>query len=164
VTNEQHNKFIAYSFLGYSAFQLAMLALMVAMFSMVFFIPVEPGDPGPPTAFFGIMIAFVSVFYLAFTAPAIVAAYALLKKKSWARMASIVAGVTSVMNVPFGTAACVYAFWFFLGENWKSVYTENDRTGSEPYQIARGDESRFDGSYETTERERFRAYEPPDWR
>lgn len=164
MTNEQHNKFIAYSFLGYSAFQLAMLALMVAMFSMVFFIPIEPGDPAPPRAFFGVMIAFVSVFYLAFTVPAIVASYALLKKKSWARMASIVAGVTSVMNVPFGTAACVYAFWFFLGENWKTVYADGHGSHEAQYQIPRGEESRFDGTYESSERERFRAYEPPDWR
>jgi len=51
-----------------------------------------------------------------------VAAWALLKKKPWARVAGIVGAVVSAMSVPFGTAACVYALWFFLGEHWKEVY------------------------------------------
>ena len=105
------------------------------------------------------MIGILVVFQSVFTGPAVVAAYALLKRKPWARIASIIAGVVSAMSVPFGTAACVYALWFFFSENWKSVY-EGKR---DPNLIARGDESRFEGSY-SNEGERFSAYERPDWR
>ena len=165
MTNEQHNKYIAFTFLGHAGFQLLMLLFMVAIFSTVIFLPPEPGRPAPPTGIFAVMIAFVSIFYLAFTIPSLVAAYGLLKRKSWARIAAIIAGAVSSMNVPIGTAACVYALWFFLGDNWKSVYPEKaGEVNGDPKQIASGQDSRFSGTYETADRERFRTYEPPDWR
>jgi len=70
------------------------------------------------------------------------------------------------MNVPIGTAACVYAFWFFMGENWKSVYQpEFAFKPSEPKTIARGDESRWTGYYTDEKGEvRYQPVEPPDWR
>lgn len=64
------------------------------------------------------------LFQAMFAVPAFVAAFALFKKRPWARTASIVAAALAAMNVPVGTLACVYAFWFFLGENWKNVYQQ----------------------------------------
>ncbi|MFN0278623.1 MAG: hypothetical protein ACKVRN_08475 [Pyrinomonadaceae bacterium] len=165
MTNEQHNKYIAYTFLGHAGFQLLMLLFMAAIFSFMLFIPEEPGAK-LPGGFFAIMIAFFSVFYLAFTLPSVVAAYALLKRKPWARIASIVAGVVSAMNVPIGTAACVYALWFFLGDNWKEVYPDNLAQSVENRrQISYGAESQ-QAAYEAEQRQEKAAnrYEPPDWR
>lgn len=156
MTDEQHNKYIAYAFLGYAGFQLLMTLFIVAIWSIVFF---APGNPGFPTGMIVIMMAILLTFQSVFTAPSIVAAYALLKRKPWARMASIIAGIVSAMSVPFGTAACVYALWFFFSENWKTVYEEK----RDPNLIARGDEAKFEGTY-SSESERFSAYQPPDWR
>lgn len=155
MTDEQHNKYIAYAFLGYAGFQILMTLFIVAVWSLVLFAPDSPFPSGVFAAMIGIMVIFQSVF----TAPAIVAAYALLKRKPWARMASIIAGIVSAMSVPFGTAACVYALWFFFSDNWKTVYQE----GRDPNLIARGDEAKFEGTY-SSESERFSAYQPPDWR
>lgn len=133
---------------------------------MVLFIPPEPGKPEPPREFFGIMIAFMTFFQLAFTVPSIVAAYALLKRKSWARLASIIGGVVAAMSVPFGTAACVYSLWFFLGDNWKEIYPEkSEQFRSDRPQLAYGVESQR-AAYRTedSDREKVRTYEPPDWR
>lgn len=167
MTNEQHNTYLAYAFLGHAAFQLMMLLFMAVMFSFIFFIPVDPGKPEPPREIFGIMIVVMTFFQLAFTTPSIVAAYALLKRKSWARLASIIGAVVAAMSVPFGTAACVYALWFFLGDNWKSIYPDqNDDIARERPQIAYGVESQR-AAYEADDRreeERVRTYEPPDWR
>lgn len=166
MTNEQHNKYIAYAFLGHAAFQLLMLLFMVAMFSMIFFLPVEPGKPEPPKEFFGIMIGFMSILQLAFTTPSLIAAYALLKRKSWARMAGIIGGVVAAMSVPFGTAACVYSLWFFLGDNWKELYPESSgQTRSASPQLAYGVESQR-AAYRTEDQdwERVQRHEPPDWR
>src|SRR5688572_23918569 len=68
MTNEQHNKYIAYSFFGYVGFQLFWLLVMGLFFAFFFrSIPSNPGDPGPPFAFFGIFFVFMFVFQLLFT-------------------------------------------------------------------------------------------------
>jgi len=167
MTSEEHNRYISWVFLAHAGFQILMMVLMLAIFSMFFFI--EPGRPGgpppPPKALFGVLMAFMSVIYLVFTLPSLIAAYALRKKKSWARMASIVAGVMSAMHVPIGTAACVYSLWFFLGENWKEIYPVN--AASTPrQQLPEFDPAKWQGGFETDEQGRavFQHAEPPDWR
>jgi hypothetical protein len=162
VTNEQHNKYIAYSFFAHAGFQLLMLLLMFLFFTMFLYLP---GGPGPPFAFVGLMMTFFSVFYLIFMLPSAIAGYALLKKKGWARTASIIAAVVDAMNVPIGTAAAIYALWFFFGENWKEVYgVEMNDTRSDRKQLAYGYESQR-AAYEEEEREKqFHTYDPPDWR
>jgi hypothetical protein len=69
------------------------------------------------------------------------------------------------MNVPIGTAAAIYALWFFFGENWKEVYgVEMNDTRSDRKQLAYGYESQR-AAYEEEEREKqFHTYDPPDWR
>lgn len=123
MTSEQHNKYLAFSFFTYAGFQAFFLLLMLAWFYFIFdAIPTRPGDPAPPMAFFGFFFAFMTIFQLIFTIPAVVAGWAVLKRKKWARIASIVGAVMSAMSVPIGTGVCVYALWFFLGDKWKEVY------------------------------------------
>lgn len=159
MTNEQHNKYIAFSFIGYGAFQMLMLLFIGAVFFVVFTID-DPNQPPPPKAFFGIFFAIMAVFQLVFTAPSLVAAYALLKRKSWARLASIIAAVMASMSVPIGTAACIYSLWFFLGDQWKSVY-QGEKTDWSQHQIAFGEESNWQP---VKEENAYRYNEPPDWR
>lgn len=166
MTNEQHNKFIAYVFFAHAAFQLLMLVFMAAIFSIVFLIPDEPGKPAPPREIFALMIGVMTIFQMVFIAPSAIAGYALLKRRAWARTASIVGGVIAAMNVPIGTAACVYALWFFFSDNWREIYpSESGSLRDERPQLAFGVESQR-AAYEAEEREPqpFRAYEPPDWR
>src|SRR5690606_39393702 len=79
-------------------------------------------EPEMPAEFFMFFAGFAAFIQLVFTAPPVLAGYAILKKKSWARIAALVAGFLGVMNMPIGTGAAIYAFWFFFGENWKPVY------------------------------------------
>lgn len=166
MTDEQHNKYIAYIFIAHGAFQLLMMLFIVAMFSLVFWIEPPPGQPEPPPAFFGIFLGFMFVIQMAFTAPSFVAAFALLKRKSWARLASIIAACLASMSVPVGTAACVYAMWFFFGDRWKFVYPETSHSGNTPSPMRRFSDDPATRDLEI-ERERDLAYqyrEPPDWR
>jgi hypothetical protein len=164
MTDEQHNKFIGITFLVHGGMQLLFVMLMMAFFSFIFSLPPNrPGDPGPPFAFFGVFFAVIFLFQLVFTAPSFIAAYALFKRKSWARIASIIAAVLSSMNVPIGTAACVYALWFFLGENWKSVYPDAAAAGSYRPKLQFGEESSRHASQEEFNLEYGRTT-PPDWR
>jgi ABC-type polysaccharide/polyol phosphate export permease len=144
-----------------------MMLLMGLWFYFIFStFPSRPGEPAPPMEFFGFFFAFMFIFQLIFTAPSFIAAYALLKKKSWARITSIIAGVLSAMSVPVGTAACVYAFWFFFGDNWKTVYAEGEPVHdgyrehlqlmeSQPWSNIETDEVKFGERRQTS---------PPDWR
>src|SRR5215204_5458763 len=125
MTDEQHNKYIAYAFAVHGAFQMLMVFFIGAMFWFI-----SNVDPtGPPPEFFFFMFAFMFFFQALFAAPSFIASYALLNKKPWARVAGIVAAAMSAMNVPVGTGAAVYALWFFCGENWKSVYPETAMQG-----------------------------------
>ena len=166
MTNEEHNKYISWVFLAHAGFQLLMLVMVVLVFSAVLSIPGRPGTPPPPREIFGFMIAFMTVFQLIFTAPSLVAAYALRKRKPWARISAIVAGAVAAMNVPIGTAACVYAMWFFLGDNWKDVYPERSGLKPTPQQLPEYDHEKWEGGFKTDEQGRavFTPAEPPDWR
>jgi hypothetical protein len=166
MTNEEHNKYISWVFLAHAGFQLLMLAMFVLMFSAILSIPGRPGAPPPPREFFGFMIAFMTVFQLIFTVPSLVAAYALRKRKPWARVAAIVAGVVGAMNVPIGTAACVYSLWFFLGDYWKDVYPGQAGSKMSPAQLPEYDHVKWEGGFKTDEQGRavFTQAEPPDWR
>lgn len=158
MTNEEHNKYIAWLFIGNGLFQLLMMLVIAAMVAIILFGP--DGRPEPPPAVFVLIFGFVFVIQMLFVAPAFIAAYGLLKRKSWARIASIVAGVLSAMNVPVGTAACVYSLWFFMGNNWKSVYSPVSGVS----QIGES-HSRWE-PYTQDERGEYvyRNVEPPDWR
>jgi hypothetical protein len=123
MTNEQHNKYLGVAFLVHGGLQLLIMLLIAIMFgSFTMLLPNQPGRGEPPRAFFLVMIGVVVMIQSIFAAPSFIAAYALLKRKSWARLSAIIAAVLSAMNVPIGTAVCVYALWFFCGENWKEVY------------------------------------------
>lgn len=167
MTDEEHNKYIAYSFLAHGAFQILMTLFIGLIFLLMFSIDPPPGQPGPPAEIFGIMFAVMFLFQFVFTAPAFVAAYALLKRRPWARLASIIAGVIAAMSVPVGTAACVYSMWFFFSDRWKSVYEPGRRYATpENWQIDEGTEPDAQ-DFKTSQNERDAAFqyrEPPDWR
>jgi len=92
------------------------------MFSMMGFIAAMMRmDPnGPPMFAFGFMFLFIAAIYGVMLTPSFVAAYGLLKRRRWAKTATIIAAVLSASSVPFGTAACVYSFWFLFSEPGKS--------------------------------------------
>ena len=169
MTNEEHNKYLAWAFIGHGAFQLLVTVLMFLVFALAF----TPGATPPPVEFLLIIFGFMFMFQMLFVVPSFTAAYALMKRKSWARVAAIVAGVVSAMNVPLGTAACAYSLWFFLGENWKEIYhpaspfanSDSLAVNSDPHQLAAAREARWSG-YHTDEKGEitFHTVEPPDWR
>ena len=165
MTNAEHNKYLAWAFIGHGSFQSIISVFMLAMFGLIFSIPDQPGQ-NPPGEFLLVLFGLVFMFQMFFVVPSFVAVYALLKRRSWARVASIVAGVIASMNVPFGTLACVYSLWFFLGENWKEIYVENHpKNVASLVDSAAEREVRWTG-YHTTEQGEiiFHKVDPPDWR
>ena len=165
MTNEDHNKYLAWAFIAHGSFQLFITLIVLLILVLAFSGPGVPGD-APPPEFLLVIFGFIFVFQSIFLAPSFVAAFALLKRKSWARIASIVAGVVSAMNVPFGTLACVYSLWYFLGENWKEVYEVEPNSKQPPLKRILDDrETRWTGYHMDEQGDIvFHTVEPPDWR
>lgn len=163
MTGEEHNKYVSWAFLAYGIFQAVMLLFIAAIFLLVFG-AAGASDPNFPGLFFGLIAAVAILVNLVFAAPSFIAYYAMKNRKPWARIAAIVAGALAVMNVPFGTLVGVYAFVFFLGEDWKQVY--------EPQRPSHmlGNDAGFGSTYgrddyTTADRDaQFQYREPPDWR
>ena len=164
MTDEEHNRYIAWAFLANGIFQ---SVIVLFMFVILFaFLGAGASDPEFPAGFFAAVFGFALSINLVFLSPNFVAAYGLFKKRPWARIAGIVAAALSAMNVPLGTLAAVYSFWFFCGDQWRSVYPETSaRDRDERPQLNSYNPSRWEG-YTRDEEGAYihRTPPPPDWR
>ncbi|REJ79373.1 MAG: hypothetical protein DWQ47_01135 [Acidobacteria bacterium] len=120
--NEKHNTYVGWAFIGNFIFQMLFNLFTLGMIAFFFSFNLPPGQPEFPVGIMVFLFVFMFVFQLLFTLPSLIAGYAVLKKKPWARVAAFVGAALSVMNVPVGTAVGVYALWYFVGEEWKQVY------------------------------------------
>jgi uncharacterized BrkB/YihY/UPF0761 family membrane protein len=125
MTPQEHNKYVGLAQLGYAGVQLLMMILLMAaegyMFEDIYSRSQEMGGP-PPPPFLVLIFVFVAIFTVAMTIPSVVAGYALLKRRPWAKVAGIVGGVVAATSFPIGTAVAVYTFWFLFSEVGKQVY------------------------------------------
>jgi hypothetical protein len=129
MTALEHNKFVGLAQLGYAAIHLLMIVGMIGfmgfMMLSIFSQAERMGDnEGRPMAFVGAIWAFVGLFNLVLTIPSVVAGYALLKRKSWAKVAAIIGAALAAMSVPIGTLVAVYTFWFLFSEPGRQLYDQ----------------------------------------
>jgi hypothetical protein len=170
MTPEDHNKTLGICHIVYGGFYtLIMGAMLVFFLTMFSTIPPDPRG-GPPMAFFGFIFGLMFVFYLLFSLPSFIAGYALLKRRDWAKIASIIAAVFESMSFPIGTALCIYSLWFSLGDAGKSLY---DRKYQGPMPLRAGEPTGLPAwaadNFRTQSKVEWQpAYrppiEPPDWR
>jgi hypothetical protein len=159
MTPLEHNKYVGIANLAYGVIHvLIMIVTMVFFFGMMGIMARDRGGV-PPLAFFGVIMAFVVGVNLIMSIPSFVAGYAFLKRKRWAKIAGIVAAVASAMHAPFGTAVCVYTFWFLFSEPGKALYEKASQTLPPPPPDW-VDVDRQKGR----EREFVPGASPPDWR
>lgn len=124
MTPRDHNKVIGIMHLIYGGFFTLMSLLMLVFFgffaAILGSIPEEPN--APPMGFLLAIFGFVVVIYALLSLPGLVAGYAMLKRKPWARVAGIVASVLAAVSFPFGTALCVYTLWFLFGQQGENFH------------------------------------------
>ena len=158
MTPTSHNKILGILHLAYGG----LLALLMAAISIFMLVVMSTatnnrGEPVPAGILAFVMIAVVAVTALQIT-PSLLAGYALLKRKRWARTMGIIAAVVAGLSFPFGSALCVYTLWFLFGESGKFLYHKA------AYALPPGDASWT----RTVSREPERLYvppsAPPDWR
>ena len=130
MTAEEHNRYLGIAHITYAGIH-AVLMLVGALFALFVFASINnpPGSGGPPVTLVLLFIAVVTLFLLLLTVPSFVAGYGLLKRRSWARMAGLIAGILAATNMPLGTAVCVYSVWFLLGEGGKELYAKSSPRG-----------------------------------
>lgn len=125
-----------------------------------------PEDPNaPPAAFFIALMSIVTFIYGLLSLPSLLAGYGMLKRRSWGRVAGIVASCISSLSFPFGMALCIYTLWFLLGDAGKEFERQRasgDRQGA-TYgahgSLGQAPTSSYGWSAQGSGRER--AYEPP---
>ena len=166
-TKEEHNKYLAYSHLGYAGLQLLMMMLMI-FFSFIIFGVLAAGDTRGdfPGGLIAAILIVSFLFQLIFTVPSFIAGFGLLKRKHWAKTASIIAGVLSAMSFPIGTAVCVYTFWFLFGENGKELYERPlmEAGGRSDYFLNEPSDASTVGGWTERKREYVPPKEMPNWR
>jgi amino acid transporter len=173
MTPQDHNKALGIMHLIYGGF----FGLMTVMMAVVFaFVGIGLGasaanDPnGPPAGFFIAIFGFIVVLYGLLSIPSLVAGYGMLKRRSWARTAGIVASVLSAMSFPFGTALCVYTLWFLFGGQGQDFYRGGyDLPPAPDWRGSLREGSPYDWEAQRAQassrpREYAPPRQPPDWR
>ena len=160
MTPEQHNKYLGFAHLAYAAIHSLMGGVIgVAVLIMFSTMPPSPRGNHPPLGFFIGMACFLLVFSIGWSVPSIIAAYALLKKKSWAKTAGIVAGVFAAAQMPVGTAVGVYTFWFLFSQPGRLLYDKAAKSLLPGQQELAGIDLE-----KQKENEYVPPASPPDWR
>jgi hypothetical protein len=124
MTPEEHNKYLGMAHVAYGVVHI-LLTLFTGVFvlGMMGLLTFNSGrSDGPPASFMAVIMVFVVIVNALFAIPSFIAGYAFLKRKSWAKIAGIIAAALSALRIPFGTAVSVYTFWFLFSTPGKILY------------------------------------------
>jgi hypothetical protein len=171
MTPQDHNKVIGIMHLIWGGFN-ALMMLVMAVFFFLIMGPAFRSDPNMPPEFakiFGLVMGMVIVFSLLFSLPPILAGYAMLKRKRWAKVMGIVAACFEALSLPFGTALCVYTLWFLFGQGQNFHRGGYDAPPAPDWRGSLRDGSAYDwetqrASQSSRPREYTPPNQPPDWR
>lgn len=155
MTPQEHNKYLGISHLVHGTLMCLLTLTMLGLFIGL----LATGPGAPPVALIVFLSIFMGGLYGLMTVPSFVAGYGLLKRKRWARTASIVGGVTAAMNFPIGTAVCTYTFWFLFSEPGKFLY-DRPQASLQPHT------TNWQSGIGPSQREQqyIPPTTPPDWR
>ena len=124
MTPEEHNRTLGTLHLVYGGLQALITLAMIGF--LVFILGAMSSAPGggEDAGFFIAFMLFFVLLMLAFTIPSFVAGYGLRKRKSWAKLWGLIAGVIAGMSFPLGTALCAYSIWFLIGDAGRQLYAD----------------------------------------
>ena len=118
----RHLHLLAILWLVYGAFELVGAGIIMLVANTIFggFMPLGP--PRPVPLFIHPLLMGVAWFVLAKAAAGIASGVGLLQRASWARILTIVVGLLSLLNMPFGTGLGIYSLWVLLSPNSDREY------------------------------------------
>ncbi|HEX8616254.1 MAG TPA: hypothetical protein VF911_01600 [Thermoanaerobaculia bacterium] len=121
---ERHIKILSILFMVFGV-----LGLLVAAGTFVFgagvaasiFAAENTSDARAAGAVAGTCISVVAVLFALMAIPSIIAGWGLSRHKAWARILTIVLGVISLPQMPFGTALGIYAIIIMFNDDAKML-------------------------------------------
>ena len=132
MTPDQHNKYVGISHLAYAGLQLLVLAFAMVFIGMITQVDRQRSTGDEPFPWFLPIMAIAMLLNIVLAIPPIIAGYALLKRRPWAKMAGIVGGAVGVMNFPLGWALAAYTFWFLFSDVGRQIYDKDFRASLPP--------------------------------
>ncbi|MDQ5847155.1 MAG: hypothetical protein M3539_17860 [Acidobacteriota bacterium] len=121
-TAEHHNKYLALAHIAFAVFS---LSLIIGWSCFLYFFWGIGTMPKEQATFMMVGLLLVGVLNFLAVAPSLIAGWALLRRKGWAKNASLLAAVAGAMYFPFGPFVCGYSFWFFFNEPGRSFYKQH---------------------------------------
>lgn len=85
------------------------------------------GDPVAVTVLSTIGVG-IGMFLIVISIPGLVAGIWLLLRKPWARILALIVGAFQLIDIPFGTALGIYAFWVLLHDETIAIFQGADST------------------------------------
>lgn len=86
----------------------------------IFLFAVE--DAGIPAAVVQLAALVITALVLVLSLPCLILGYGLVNLRRWARILGIVLAALNLLNVPFGTAVSLYAFWVLLKPETEALF------------------------------------------
>ena len=171
MTPQDHNRIVGIMHLIWGGFNTVMI-LVIYPIILGIMGPIFRNDPNVPPEFASVFTAvMVAVFVLSllFSLPPLLAGYAMLKRKRWARVMSIIAACFEALSMPFGTALAVYSLWFHFGPGQNFNRGGHDAPPAPDWRGSLRDGSAYDWETQrAAQSSRPREYtppkQPPDWR
>jgi hypothetical protein len=85
-------------------------------------------DAGIPAAVVQLAALVITTVVLVLSLPCLILGYGLVNLRPWARILGIVLAALNLLNVPFGTAVSVYAFWVLLKPETEVLFKNTQAT------------------------------------
>ena len=170
MTPQDHNKIIGIMHLIWGGFN---TLLMLIIYPIIIAVIREAlrSDPSVPPEFVSIFTAAMTAVFvlsLLLSLPPILAGYAMLKRKRWAKVMAVIAACFEALSMPFGTALAVYSLWFHFGpgQNFNRGY---DAPPAPDWRGSLREGGAYDweaqrAAQESRPREYTPPKQPPDWR
>lgn len=115
---DQHVKIVAILSIVFGAL-LAFLGL--AFFGIIFGAGAASGEKDALLVTGTVGMA-IGGFCVLLALPAIIGGIGLLKRRDWGRILILIVAALSLLNVPFGTAYGIYAFWVLLNDQTRMLF------------------------------------------
>ncbi len=120
---QEHVRLLGILWMAFSAFNTIGAVVLYVLANTLFARLNNLGAPSASTAFLRPLLSVVAILLLAKAAAGFAAGWGLLQHEHWARIVAVVlAFVSMITNIPFGTALGIYTMWVLLPARSEQEY------------------------------------------
>lgn len=127
MTDENHNKLIAWFFIGIGGFGIFNLLTTMLIFALNWkeyekLFDLFRKDLNFPIETFVYLFGLLLLFSIVLAILQILAGWGMMQRSKLGRIGAIAIGAVSLIGIPFGTALGVYTLWFLTSDRGKNYY------------------------------------------